>query len=118
MEDNIKNIRLKFNCPADWNAMETVDGGKFCDHCQKKVHDFTDTKQDIFLKILAENEGNVCGRYRLEQTTQQININSPTWKKWLSAAMLIVGINIFNNKVVAQDLKIKQSEANVTDNTD
>jgi len=105
MNDAIKNIRLKFECPADWSSMKTIDGGKYCDHCQKKVYDFTDAPQDVFLKILAENSDNICGRFRPEQMAPA-PINLPGWKKWVSAAMVMVGINLFNNKVEAQTVNV------------
>jgi|GEM_PF-981629 len=121
MENELKNIRLKFNCPADWEAMDSVDGSRFCTHCKKNVYDFTDAKRDEFLKILAENGGNVCGRYRLEQTIPQINMQFSAWKKWLSAAMVLIGVNIFNNKVEAQNrqhLKLKSQQIVSAGNTD
>lgn len=109
MDNKIKNISLKFNCPSDWNSMKSVEDGKFCDHCQKTVYDFTDAKQAEFLTILAENSGNICGRFRQEQMTPA-PIKFPAWKKWVSAALVLVGINVFNNKAGAQTTKASQSK--------
>ncbi len=86
--------------------MEYVDGVKHCDHCQKKVYDFTDAKPNEFLKILAENNNNVCGRFKQEQIATS-HIVLPAWKKWVSAALVLIGINVFNNETQAQGLKIK-----------
>jgi hypothetical protein len=100
MSEQIKNIKLKFSCTADWDSMPVVDGVKSCEHCSKKVYDFTGSKQDEFLRILAENNNNICGRF----STDQMAVNHPilpAWKKWVSAALVLVGINLFN-KVEAQ----------------
>jgi hypothetical protein len=111
MDEQIKNIRLKFSCNADWDNMKSVDGVKHCDHCQKKVYDFTDAKQHEFLTILAESNNNICGRFLPEQMARK-HPSLPAWKKWLSAAMVLVGINIFNNNADAQNTKPKITNQN------
>lgn len=110
MENEIENIRLKFNCPADWEAMEAIDGVRYCTHCQKNVYDFTDAKRDEFLLILAENGGNICGRFRIEQTAPLI-IKLPSWKKWVSAALVLIGINVFSDKANAQNKVSKSTKS-------
>jgi hypothetical protein len=67
MNEPIKNIKLSFTCSENWDAMPQANGGRHCDKCQKKVHDFTKSKADEFRKVLAENNYNVCGRFSLEQ---------------------------------------------------
>ena len=118
MDEQIKNIRLKFSCSADWDNMKSIDGVKYCDHCQKKVYDFTDAKQHELLITLAENNNNICGRFLPEQMVRK-HPALPVWKKWLSAAMVLAGINIFNNRADAQDAKPKitnQSTAKIDSN--
>ena len=106
----ISNIKLKFACDADWDSMEYVDGVKHCDHCQKKVYDFTDAKPNEFFKILAENNNNLCGRFRADQMAPKHPI-LPAWKKWVSAALVLIGINILGEKAEAQT-KTKATEVN------
>lgn len=101
MTEPIKNIKLQFSCPIDWESMESLDGAKYCHHCQKKVYDFSNTNQDEFLKILAQNNGNLCGRYRKSQMAQRTT-SLRNWKKWLSAATLLIGVNVVSIKVDAQ----------------
>lgn len=109
--NKISNIKLKFACNADWDSMEYVDGVKHCDHCQKKVYDFTDAKPNEFLKILAENNNNICGRFKQEQMATS-HIGLPAWKKCVSAALVLIGINIFSNKAEAQNVKHKTETVN------
>jgi hypothetical protein len=113
MGEQIKNISLKFSCNADWDSMKSINGIKYCDHCQKKVYDFTDAKQHEFLKILAENNNNVCGRFLPEQMARK-HSSLPAWKKWLSAAMVLVGINVLNNRADAQDVNSQTAKQSTT----
>jgi thiol-disulfide isomerase/thioredoxin len=101
MNQKITNIRLQFACDKNWDNMADADNGKYCHSCKKIVYDFTDAKQNEFLAIMAQNNNNVCGKFRIEQMAPQ-PILMPVWKKWLSAAMILIGINIFNNKAQAQ----------------
>jgi protein TonB len=112
MSEPIKNISLTFNCPVDWSSMEPLADGKYCAHCYKKVYDLTNSKQDVFLKLLAENNNSICGRFKREQMAPQ-HIVLPGWKKWLSAALVLVGINIFNNKAYAQGAPLKITNQSV-----
>ncbi len=113
MSAQIKNISLKFNCYADWDNMPYVDGVKHCDHCQKKVYDFTNARQAEFLKILAENNNNICGRFTAEQLAQKHTV-LPAWKKWASAALVLIGINVFNSKANAQNAVAKSTKNKIT----
>jgi protein TonB len=99
MKTQINNISLNFRCEADWNSMKNVDGAKFCNACNKKVYDFTDAKQQEFLQILAENSYNICGRF---SAAQMAPIRVPVWQKWVSAALILIGINVFNSTADAQ----------------
>ncbi|MBE9662529.1 hypothetical protein [Mucilaginibacter myungsuensis] len=44
MNEELNNIRLKFNCPTDWNEMTNTTGGRHCNSCNKTVYDFTDAR--------------------------------------------------------------------------
>jgi TonB family protein len=108
MNQEITNIRLQFACDKNWDNMTDVTNGKYCHSCKKIVYDFTNTRQNEFLAILAQNNDNVCGRFGIEQMTPQ-PVLMPVWKKWLSAAMILIGINIFNNKAQAQTKPISST---------
>jgi protein TonB len=101
MSVDIKNISLKFVCQANWDGMKAIDGGKYCSHCQKIVYDFTNAKQREFLQILAENNGNICGKFTTEQMAYRYPV-LPAWKKWVSAAIIILGFNFWGSRLFAQ----------------
>ena len=102
MDKPVKNIKLEFSCSAKWDEMEEAGGARFCKHCNQKVYDFTEAKTREFLTIMAENGDSVCGRYTGAQLTT-IYPRRSNWKKWLSAAVVFLGINIWSNKAKAQD---------------
>lgn len=106
MNGNINNIRLSFACDENWDRMRTEGNGRHCEKCQKKIYDFTDTKQQEFLQILAEHNNNVCGRFRTDQMVSS-HLYMPAWKRWTQAALFLIGINLFNYKAEAQNIKIK-----------
>jgi hypothetical protein len=101
MADEIKNVQLKFSCNENWEAMPKTGDGRFCNKCQKKVYDFTGSKAAEFQQILAENNYKICGRFTPQQLAATA-IAISGWKKWLSAALVLLGINLFDNKSQAQ----------------
>jgi hypothetical protein len=108
MSEEIKNVQLKFSCSKSWDMMTNANGGRHCDKCQKKVYDFSNSNVEEFQRILAENNYNVCGRFTQQQLHTQPVVGLPLWKKWLSAAMVLISINVWGSKVFAQRTKHKQ----------
>jgi hypothetical protein len=94
MSNAIKNIQLKFSCHENWDAMADTTGGRHCDKCQKKVYDFTDSKPEEFIRLMEESNYSICGRYRSEHVVVKPAL-LPFWKKWVSAAMVLVGFNLW-----------------------
>ena len=106
MSGEIKNVKLNFSCSEIWDAMPQANGGRHCDKCQKKVYDFTNSKADEFRQIMAENNYSICGRFTKKQVHEEIIVAS-LWKKWISAAMVLIGFSFFTNNAVAQKVKHK-----------
>ncbi|WP_208094594.1 hypothetical protein [Mucilaginibacter agri] len=92
MPEDITSVKLKFSCQENWDVMQPVEGGHFCNKCNKPVYDFTNAKADDFRKIMAEFPG-TCGLYKSTQA-----LSAPPrlsfWNKWLSAAVLLLGFNV------------------------
>jgi hypothetical protein len=105
MENSIKNAQLKFNCPVNWEKMEDTDGGKNCHVCQKKVFDLTNCSQDEMDVILLQNNYRICAKFTATQMCDG-DSTMPFWKKYLSAAMILLGLNFLNNKVMAQKIEV------------
>jgi hypothetical protein len=109
MSQDITNVRLSFSCSENWDDMPQTNDGRHCDKCQKKVYDFTNSKADEFVKILAENDNAVCGRFRMEQMAVK-PIIFPLWKRWVSAALVLIGFNFWGKEAIAQHAKPKHTK--------
>jgi len=114
MADQLENTNLKFSCSQNWDNMTGAKGGRHCDKCNKTVYDFTNSKTNEFRAIMAENNHNVCGRFTKEQVTAVI---VPKWKKWVSAALLVVGFGFLTRESEAQTISIN-NDKNVTASQD
>jgi hypothetical protein len=112
METDLKAVKLSFSCTENWDTMQNAEGGRYCNKCQKKVYDFTNSKADEFRQIMAENNYNICGRFTKQQMYEE-PIAAPFWKKWVSAAMVLIGFSFFTNSAVAQKAKHKQAKHKV-----
>ncbi len=53
-------------CNEQWSKMENVEGGKFCDHCNKTVIDFTSFTNDDLRLFFKFNSEKICGRIKTE----------------------------------------------------
>lgn len=61
-------------CHEDWDKMSDDAKGKFCGACQKQVVDFTGMTESQLVAFFRKPAGSVCGRFRVEQLDQQMNI--------------------------------------------
>lgn len=62
-------------CHENWDAMTTVEKGKFCGSCQKEVIDFSvmsDRQLAEFFK--KPSTGSVCGRFMTDQLDRNLDI--------------------------------------------
>ncbi len=71
-------IHIPEPCHEDWNAMQPDAKGKFCNSCNKSVHDFSDkTDMEIRTILMEYKDQKVCGRFKKTQIGRplQISIN-------------------------------------------
>ena len=55
-------LRIENPCHENWTQMTPMEKGRFCDACQKKVHDFTSSGKNELIDAYHSNGGNLCGR--------------------------------------------------------
>ena len=68
-------LQIPEPCHEDWDKMTPGDKGRFCDSCQKTVHDFTgmsDAQLVAFFK--KPSTGSVCGRFYNDQLERELEI--------------------------------------------
>lgn len=69
------HLQIPEPCHEDWDKMTPGEKGRFCDSCQKTVHDFTgmsDAQLVAFFK--KPSTGSVCGRFLDDQLDRAIEI--------------------------------------------
>lgn len=96
MSDTIKDIKLSFQCPMDWNSMKDAEGGKYCDSCKHIVHDFTNARP-CEVKALLESNTRVCGRFKRSQM-------SANFLKY-AAATVIAASGVAANSCMEEEIK-------------
>lgn len=56
-------IQVETPCTADWESMRGGDRVRFCDHCQKNVHNLSAMTEDEATRLVCEQAGELCVRY-------------------------------------------------------
>lgn len=57
-------IKLSFQCPRQWETMTPIEGGRFCDDCNKTVTDFSKTPiQQLNTVIPDTKNAEICGHF-------------------------------------------------------
>lgn len=64
---SFRDVSIRKPCSENWQAMDPKTGGRFCQNCQKEVIDFTDKSDQDLRRIVAQNGGSMCGRFRKGQ---------------------------------------------------
>lgn len=95
-----ENLKLKFNCPKKLDELTPCGGAWNCNSCQKMVYDFRGMTEEEILEIFAQSGTPLCGVYDAERFAVPTQKNH--WQKWLSAAMVMLGISAIGQKVLAQ----------------
>jgi len=96
----LQNIKLSFKCPKQLNKLQSLNGDWYCDSCQKIVHDFRGMNEHQILTAIRNNNDRTCGIFeagRIEVLSQQNG-----WRRWASAAVMLLGITGLNQRLYAQ----------------
>ncbi len=89
-----KYITLPEPCSAKWSKMGKVEGGRFCDTCTKKVHDFTGWNEQAIIETIEMSEEQICGRF--DAKTLHIEpIRVPTYFNQFKLTAMIASAIIF-----------------------
>jgi hypothetical protein len=98
--ENQPIVRLNFTCNRNWEDMAAVEGGRFCNDCQKKVVDFTGKTNDEIAAYLMSSTTKICGRLTASQLASPLP--KPFWKHWFSAAAMLAAIFMGTKEASAQ----------------
>jgi hypothetical protein len=69
-------LQIPEPCHESWDKMTPIDKGRFCDSCQKAVHDFTGMSDAQLLAFFKKpSTGSVCGRFYHDQLDRDFEIS-------------------------------------------
>jgi len=68
-------LQIPEPCHENWDKMTPGDKGRFCDSCQKTVHDFTGMSDAQLIAFFKKpSTGSVCGRFYNDQLERDFDI--------------------------------------------
>ena len=80
-------LQIPAPCPANWDAMSGDAAGRFCQHCQKTVHDLSAMTRDEAERLVCQAAGVLCVRItRLpDGQVQTLDYQTTTAKPYVSS---------------------------------
>ncbi|WP_121808828.1 energy transducer TonB [Mucilaginibacter kameinonensis] len=106
----LQNIQLTFKCPKTLNDLSPCNSDWYCAGCNRIIMDFRGMEESRILDSLNNGDKIHCGIFdaqRIAYTPQS------KWYRWLSAALIALGLNTLNNRVFAQQ-KVATSGSDTT----
>ena len=111
---SLEQIDVPVPGPADWNAMTGDRRGRFCQHCQKTVHNLSAMSRDEAERLVCQAAGSLCVRYAVSATGNVMTLDYPaisgkrgwSWRVWsvvgLAGALVagVVNATFFGNLVM------------------
>ena len=88
-------LHINEPCTENWESMSTAEQGKFCNHCNKTVFDFTIATDVDIVKYIEAMKGEMfCGRFEENQLGRwiersDIKTGNPRLYKFLISFMLL-----------------------------
>jgi hypothetical protein len=118
-------LRIENPCHENWDQMTPMEKGRFCDACQKKVHDFTNSSNDQLIELYKQNNGQICGRVNSTLLTEQFVAHQQNkqylqfLKTFCLATIISFGASLFTVKsAVASNLnKLKNEYLTIQDSS-
>lgn len=119
MKTSITQISISQPCHEQWDNMHGIEGGRFCDSCQKAVTDFSKLSNNEIITFLSSNN-KVCGKFdevqliKLNQHLQQqqpVLVSKSVFLK--IAATLIAAFSITNVKAQTKSKPVNRQHKTV-----
>ncbi len=69
-------IKIDNPCSEDWDKMHPKKTGRFCNHCQEHIRDFSTLSDNELARLIAGKEKVLCGRFSNDQLERFIPMPS------------------------------------------
>ncbi len=103
---------MKFTCARSWESMTQVDGGRFCESCQKPVIDFTAWKREDLIAYF-KGKPETCGQfepYQVDPTLIPLEDVGKGFRRGFFASIAALALN----SSYAQDVPAPAATEQVT----
>jgi hypothetical protein len=96
MSVTLDQVKVATPCAARWDKMQRSKTQRFCQHCQKTVHDLSAMPQAEAERLLCQSAGSLCVRYvrGFDGQVQTLDYRARTggrtfsWKAWTLIALV------------------------------
>src|SRR5262245_48935557 len=68
-------LKVQNPCPADWSEMSGDDRSRFCQHCQKPVHDLSQMTLSDAERLVCQAAGSLCVRMHIDDAGKLITLD-------------------------------------------
>jgi hypothetical protein len=89
-------VRVEKPCPASWDEMPGDGAVRFCQHCQKHVHDLSAMPADAAERLVCLSADRLCVRYAAGADGQPLTLEylrqTPPrwrWRAWTAVALCL-----------------------------
>ena len=104
---------FSFVCPIKTGDMTAINGGYFCDSCEKKVHDVSSMTKDEYRQLLSKTE-NICVTFKKVVTVSLVLGMAACASAAKTKAPLLGKIKAPNTSSNVDNNKTKSSNKNET----
>lgn len=111
---NTIHITIPKPCSENWSEMSLVEQGRFCQSCQKKVFDFTQSS-DREIADAFKSTTSLCGRFDNSQLNRDLEIPKEKSSIWMATTSAIISfLAIGTEEISAQEHpKVEQTDKRV-----
>ena len=94
MKKKTFQVNIPEPCNEDWSKMTPQEQGRFCGKCAKTIIDYSYQSDRAIAKVLKENNGQICGRFRSDQLQRDLVFEPQFYQntRWKAFGLMLSGL--------------------------